>query len=284
VRLVEVDVIGLEPAKTLLGRLKDMFSREAELVATGARREEDFRGHNHGVSVLSGSQPGSEHRFGGSFVIGARGVEEVSARINELIRHVVSSPFVDSPTESLRPHCELRDVETAFPEISVAHGRSLSPVDLHFGNSFVPRPRHVKRTHASRDRVSFRSNTRRQVVREQPGSALESSVHANAAANASGNAAATSVWVPPADSSTRFARISRLQIELERSPCALRAPDLAVRGIGPQPGNLSIPWRQATPRQLSRKKLEKQLWPARGYRSRDPPAFIPLPAPEGRSL
>jgi hypothetical protein len=142
VHLVEVDVVGLQPAQAVLAGLADVVGGEVPVVRAGAHRLVDLGRENDPLPAPALGEPAADDLLRGAeallHVRGLRaavdvgGVEEVDALFERLVHDREAGRLVGDPAEVHRPEREPADLQARASEVRVlhrmlvvrAHGRS----------------------------------------------------------------------------------------------------------------------------------------------------------------
>jgi hypothetical protein len=129
VRLVEVDIVGAEPAQRLVGCAQDVGFAETLLARRHLRA--DLGGNDHVGSLAAPLQPVADDglRFPAMmarrpFGIDVGGVDEIEARVDEAVEQPEAHLLVRRPAEHVAAEAERRDEQFRFSESALLHSRT----------------------------------------------------------------------------------------------------------------------------------------------------------------
>ena len=124
VQVIDIDVIGTEPAQAFLGGLHHPFARQPAAVRPLAHRIGKL-GRHHPVVALVADRP-ADDLLGLTGIVGVCRVDEVDALLARFRHDAARRRLVGRGAERHGADGERRNLHAASPEIPIVHGQSVT--------------------------------------------------------------------------------------------------------------------------------------------------------------
>jgi len=128
VRLVEIDVVRLQPAQRVLDTVHDVLARKPRVVRSRSHRSHHLGGDERGVTILARGQPLPEHDLGlaagiagGPARIDVGGVDEVAAGLEVGVEDRLRGFLVRRPSEGIAAEAESGHSKAGTTELAHEH-------------------------------------------------------------------------------------------------------------------------------------------------------------------
>ena len=130
-RLIQVDVVGLQPLQRIFHRLHHVFARQAFFA--GPHLDAQLGSDNHRVPAAAGFQPVANDDFGlTAFVAGVPArinvgaIDEIEAARDERIEQGEGCILIGRPAEHVAAEGDRGDVQRGLPKLPLFHDGLLS--------------------------------------------------------------------------------------------------------------------------------------------------------------